>query len=198
MAHPPITRPSLLVRLRDARDTEAWGQFVQLYAPLVYEFARKRGLQDADAADVTQEVLRAVARSACRLQYDPRRGSFHAWLLTVALHKVQDFWSSRRRHGQGSGDAGVQVLLEEQTAPEPEEAAWWDQEYQRQLLAVAVEQVRAECHASTWQAFWQTAMEGKKPREVAAALGMSVAAVYMAKSRVLSQLKRQIQQLQEA
>ncbi len=196
MAEPPITRPSLLVRLRDARDALAWKQFVQLYAPLVYGFARRRGLQDADAADVTQEVLRAVARGVAGLVYDPDKGSFRGWLFTVVRRKLQDYAAREKRQSPGSGDSRIHLRLEEKVAPEQEEAAWWNQEYQRHLLARALDRVRGDFHEASWQAFWQTAMEGKKAKEVAQALGMSVAAVYMAKSRVLTQLKHQIQQLQ--
>ena len=194
MADPPTTRPSLLVRLRDAGDAEAWGEFVGLYAPLVYGFARKRGLQDADAADLTQEVLRTVARAAGRLHYDPRRGSFHGWLFTVAYRQVQHFLAGARRRACGSGDSVVQLLLEEQTAPEPEEATRWNKEYEQQLLARAIDRVRGLFRDSTWRAFWLTAVEGKKAREAADALGMSVTAVYMAKSRVLCQLRKQVEQ----
>src|SRR5437588_509207 len=80
---PPVTRASLLVRIRDGRDRDAWRQFVRLYAPVVYGFARKRGLQDADAADLMQEVFRSVAAAAGRLDYDPARGTFRSWLYTV-------------------------------------------------------------------------------------------------------------------
>src|SRR4051812_30483464 len=196
MTDPPSTQPSLLVRIRDARDAAAWQQFVQTYAPLVYGYARQRGLQDSDAADLTQEVLRSVAMAASRFEYDPRRGTFRGWLFTVVRHKLHNFQASRRRHCQGSGDPSVQVRVEEQAAPE-EEAALWQQEYEQQLLARAVEQVRGGFQESSWQAFWRTAMEGQKPSEVARVLGMSVAAVYMAKSRVMAQLKIQIRQLQE-
>src|SRR5215472_3471826 len=82
------TRPSLLLRIRDAGDRLAWEQFVSLYAPMIYRFVRRRGLQDADAADVTQEVLRVVAAKAGRLEYDPTRGSFRAWLFTVTRNTL--------------------------------------------------------------------------------------------------------------
>ena len=82
------TRASLLVRVRDATDGPAWVQFVQVYSPLIYGYARKRGLQDADAADVTQDVLAVVARSVRRLDYDPAKGSFRGWLFTVVRHQL--------------------------------------------------------------------------------------------------------------
>src|SRR5206468_7504245 len=111
------TQPSLLVRIRDARDAEAWQQFVGVYAPLVYGYGRRRGLQDSDAADLTQEVLRSVAMAAGRFEYDPERGTFRGWLFTVLRHKLHNFRASRRRHCQGSGDPDVQGRLEEQAAP---------------------------------------------------------------------------------
>src|SRR5262249_996251 len=142
MADPPTTRPSLLVRLRDGADAEAWGEFVRLYAPLVYGYARKRGLQDADAADLTQEGLRTVARGAGRFHYDPQRGSFHGWLFTIAYRQVHHFLAGARHRPRGSGDSAVQVLLDEQPAPEPEAASRWDEDFEQQLMARALERVR--------------------------------------------------------
>src|SRR5437588_5372019 len=107
MGDAPLTRPSLLVRLHDARDGQAWGQCVDVYAPLVYGFARKHGLQDADAADLTQEVLRAVAGAVGRLEYDPARGSFRGWLFTVVRNKLRNFLDARRRQEQGQGDSAA-------------------------------------------------------------------------------------------
>ena len=104
MLDAPPTRASLLVRIRYGRDQEAWRQFVQVYAPVVYGFARKRGLQDADAADVMQDVLRSVAGAAGRLKYDPARGSFRGWLYTVARNKIFNFLeAARHKLGRGTG-----------------------------------------------------------------------------------------------
>ena len=88
MTESPVTRASLLLRLRDPRDVEAWGEFVEVYGPLVYDYGRRHGLQDADAADLTQEVLRAVAWSAGEFRYDPSRGMFRSWLFTVAHYQA--------------------------------------------------------------------------------------------------------------
>jgi RNA polymerase sigma factor (sigma-70 family) len=184
------TRLSLLVRLRDARDDGAWSQFVELYAPLIFGFARRHGLQDADAADVTQDVLLAVARGIQTLDYDPRRGSFRGWLFTVARNKLRNFAAAQRRPGRATGDAAVQHRLRELPAPEEDQAAWWDQEYERRVFAWAAEQVRGAFQPSTWQAFWLTAVEGKTGPEVARTLGLSVAAVYLAKGRVMDRLRQ--------
>jgi RNA polymerase sigma factor (sigma-70 family) len=195
MGDSPTTRPSLLVRIRDPRDGQAWSQFVEIYAPLVYGFARKHGLQDADAADLTQDTLRSVSGAVGRLDYDPKRGSFRGWLFTVVRNKLRDFLSSPQRQCQGSGDTHFQDLLEEQPSREQDLTALWDREYERQVLAWAAEQIRGGFQDSTWQAFWQTTVEGKRGKEVAQALGISVAAVYLAKSRVMARLKEQIQRL---
>src|SRR5262249_9582718 len=118
MTSAPVTSVSLLVRLRDARDGDAWRQFVRLYAPLVYRHARRKGLQDADAADPPQDVLCAASAAAGRLAYDPARGTFRGWLFTLAHRRLCDFLSRRRRPGHGSGDSEVQRLLDEQPAPD--------------------------------------------------------------------------------
>lgn len=191
-----VTRASLLVRLRDPHDRAAWQQFVELYGSLVYGFARQRGLQDADAADLTQEVFQAVAQAVGRWEYDPRQGTFRGYLYGITRNKLAKFLQRRYAQPVASGDSNAQQRLAEQPSPEVDPEAAWEQEYQQQLFRVAAEQVRDSFAPATWQAFWQTAVDGKGAAEVAAALGMSVGAVYVAKSRVLARLAEQVQQLQ--
>lgn len=193
MANPLTTRSSLLVRIRDLRDNDAWRQFVRLYAPLVYRFARRHRLQDADAADLTQEVLRAVSAGAERLTYDSERGSFRSWLFAMAHHKLCDFLTRQRRQCRGSGDSATHELLEEVLAKS--EVAIWMQDYERQLFAWAADQVRSGCTDTTWQAFWQTAVEGRDAKLVARSLGLTIGAVYVAKSRIQARLKEHIDQI---
>jgi RNA polymerase sigma-70 factor (ECF subfamily) len=194
MSDAPATRLSLLVRLRDARDDSAWAQFVELYAPLVFGFARKHGLQDADAADLTQDVLQAVSGGIRRLDYDPGRGTFRGWLFTVVRNKLRNFLAARQRPGQGTGDPDAQRRLQELPAREEDQASWWDQEYERRVFAWAAERVRGAFSDTTWQAFWRTAVEGQTGPEAARALGTSVAAVYLAKGRVMARLKQLIRE----
>jgi RNA polymerase sigma-70 factor (ECF subfamily) len=195
MTEVPTTHPSLLLRLRDGHDQDAWREFVRLYAPVVYGYARRHGMQDADAADVTQDVLRSVAAGARRLDYDPRRGTFRGWLFTLAHHRLYDLHARRRRHCPGSGDSAVQDLLDGQPDRADDRAAW-DLEYERQMFTRAAEQVRGHFTDTTWRAFWLTAVEGRSGRDVAAELGMTVAAVYLAKSRVMARLREQIQEFE--
>jgi RNA polymerase sigma factor (sigma-70 family) len=195
MPESPGTRPSLLVRIRDPGDREAWRQFVALYAPLIHGLSRRRGLQDADAADLTQEVLRAVAAAAPTLVYDPARGSFRGWLYTVTCRKIHDYRGKHLHRERGSGDSATHRLLNEQPAPDDEEGRW-ERDYQSHLFALAAEQVRDGFEATTWRAFWLLAVEGKSGEEAAQNLGMSVGAVYVARSRVLARLKKQVHLLE--
>ena len=196
MQESPATRASLLVRLRDGGDTEAWREFVHLYAPIIYGFARKRGLQDADAADLMQEVLRSVSLAAKRLEYDPARGSFRGWLFTVTRNKVFNFLESRSRRVLGSGDSRVQQRLEQQADSDGALSAEWEANYQRTMANQAMERVKGEFQAATWNAFIQTAVEGRTPAQVASRVGLSVGAVYVAKSRVIARLRQEIERMQ--
>ena len=196
MAEIPSTRASLLVRLRDPRDGAAWREFVDLYGPLVYGYARKQGLQDADAADLTQDVLGAVAGAVGRLEYDPQRGAFRNWLFTVVRRKLSNWRKARKNRLQGSGDTATHHLLELCPAPDAA-AAEWDAEWERRLFAWACEQARREVTQATWQAFWKTAIDGQPGKQVAAELGLSVASVYHARSRVRARLKELVQSAKE-
>src|SRR5947207_14721864 len=119
MAEIPPTRASLLVRLRDPRDGAAWREFVDLYVPVIYGYARKQGLQDADAADLCQDVLRAVAGAVGRLDYDPQRGAFRNWLFTVVRRKLSHWRAARKLRAHGSGDPATHQLPQPGPAPDP-------------------------------------------------------------------------------
>jgi RNA polymerase sigma-70 factor (ECF subfamily) len=196
MADAPPTRPSLLLRIRDAGDHRAWTQFASVYAPLVYGHARKRGLQDHDAADLTQEVLARVARAVRGLEYDPRRGTFRGWLFTIVQRELIDFLTARRRSPRGTGDTGVHECLCQQPAPDDGVEAAWEHEYEQRLFAWAGDQVRPRVEPHTWAAFWRTAVGSEETRAVAADLNITVAAVRLAKSRVMAQIRKVIAQLQ--
>jgi RNA polymerase sigma-70 factor (ECF subfamily) len=197
MADFPVTRASLLVRLRDPRDETAWRDFVHLYAPLVYGYARKQGLQEADAADLCQEVLGAVAGAIRRLEYDPRRGAFRNWLFTIVRRRLCDWRAAPANRLLGSGDTAVQHVLEQTPAPGGMEADW-QAEWEERLVLWACEEARRHVSEGTWQAFWRTAVEGQPGKQVAADLGLTVAAVYHARSRVVARLRELIQAAQES
>jgi RNA polymerase sigma-70 factor (ECF subfamily) len=110
------TRASLLLQLRDAQNAAAWEQFVAIYTPLIFWFCCRQGLQEADAADVSQEVMRAVARAMQSFDYDPRRGKFRNWLLTVVRSKVSNLLRNRQRQPEPAGQSTVQALADQARA----------------------------------------------------------------------------------
>lgn len=190
-----LTRASLLARLADPEDRAAWQQFVELYGRLVYAFARKRGLQDADAADLTQEVFLGLADGAGRWHYDAQRGSFRGWLYGIIRKKIARFLERRQGQAVGSGDTDANRRLAEKPGREPDLEESWEHEYQEQLFRLAAETVAASVAPKTWRAFWGTAVEGRSASEVGAELGLSVGAVYVARSRVLARLTERAQEL---
>ena len=193
MSEPTTTRPSLLLRLRDPMDERAWGEFVEIYGPLVRQLARRRGLQDADAADLAQEVFRAVASAIERYDPDPAKGSFRGWLSTVARNLIVNLLNAQRRHPRGTGDSEVRQLLEALPAPSVEESAHFDAEYRIRLLHWAAGRVRDEFSEAAWQAFWRTGVEGQPVKNAARDLGLSVGTVYQYKSRVVARIRREIE-----
>jgi RNA polymerase sigma factor (sigma-70 family) len=194
---PTPTRASLVLRIRDPGDHSAWEEFARRYAPLVYRFARKRGLQDADAADVTQEVLQAVAVAIKRLDYDPSRGSFRGWLFVMTRNLLINHVNRQSRQPRAIGDTEVRDRVDALAVPTDSEAALWEQEYQRSRLAWAASAIQDRFEHKTWQAFWRTAVDGESPRVVAESLELSVGAVHIAKSRVLARLKAVLANLPE-
>jgi RNA polymerase sigma-70 factor (ECF subfamily) len=190
----PPTEKSLLVPILDSSDAEAWHRFVEIYGPLVYDYGRRHGLQDADAADLTQDVLRAVAGTAGRFVYDPGRGSFRSWRFTVARTKRLDLKARSARQPRGSADPMVAGRLDAlpDRGGEAEEDEW-RLGYRRRLFEWASERGRGEFQPSTWQAFRRTALGGERAADVARDLGLSPGAVYMARNRILARLREEIE-----
>jgi RNA polymerase sigma factor (sigma-70 family) len=196
MEEPPITRSSLLLRLKDPRDERAWSEFVEIYGPLLHRLARKRGLQEADASDLAQEVYGAVGRAIERGDYDPEKGTFRGWLFRIARNLMVNLLIREGRHPRGTGDSEMGALLEARPAPGPEESALIDSEYKLRLLQWATERVRCEFSETTWAAFWRAGVEGGRAKDVAEALGMTPGAVYRCKSRVMARIREQIAEVE--
>jgi RNA polymerase sigma factor (sigma-70 family) len=196
MEHPPVTAPSLLVRLRDAGDAPAWTQFVEVYSPLIYRFARRRGLQDADAADLMQDVLANVARGIRTFDYEPSRGLFRSWLFTIVRRKIVDAARSRPKETTAAGLPSEQDAAEPAT-PDGSDEDFWDHEYRLRLLNWGLDRIRNDFEDSTWRAFSLTALDRLPAKEVSERLSISVGAVYIAKSRVLGRLKEIMSRIDE-
>lgn len=184
------TRVSLIYRLRDHQDSEAWGAFVDLYGPLIYRFGRYKGMQDADSADLAQDVLREVAKAMTGFDYDPAIGKFRNWLFLVTRRTLARRLRSKGRTPVAIGDTAFLKQLGE--VPEDSNDAQWEHEYRKRLFQWALEQVEPEFTAKTWEAFWRTAINAEKPGEVAEKLSMKVGAVYVSKNRVLRRVREKI------
>jgi RNA polymerase sigma factor (sigma-70 family) len=197
VTHSPETQPSLLFRLRNAGDDLAWTQFVDLYGPLIYRYLRQKGLQDADAADLTQDVLRQVSAAMKTFEYDPQQGRFRGWLFTIVRNRMNTFWQREAGKGQGSGGSAAWEQIQQAVDESSNASAEWDAEFERQMFHNAAQLIRPDFAESTWRAFWRTAVDGIAGRDVARELGMTPAAVYLARSRVLSRLREQVQLLTE-
>jgi RNA polymerase sigma-70 factor (ECF subfamily) len=196
MQESPNTRQSLLLRLRDPADDRAWLEFVDLYSPLIRRVARRGGLQDADAADLEQEVFRAVAGAIGRYDPDPARGSFRGWLLRIARNLLLNLLAARRRHPSVGGGTDMIALLEAFPDPASEDSAVYEAEYRRRTFEWAAGQVRDEFRPATWQAFWRTAVQNEEPPVVAADLSLTVGAVYVARSRVLARIRAKVEEIE--
>jgi RNA polymerase sigma-70 factor, ECF subfamily len=182
------TSASLLERLHQPAQEHAWARFVQLYTPLLFFWARRLGLQEPDAADLVQDVFALLVRKLPEFTYDRHR-SFRAWLRTVTLNS----WRNRRRRAElprAEGPADLDGLA----GPDPADVLG-EEEYRRWLVGRALELMQAEFQPSTWKACWECVVHGRPAAEVAADLGLSVGAVYMAKSRVLSRLRLELADL---
>jgi RNA polymerase sigma-70 factor (ECF subfamily) len=196
MSQTPTTRLSLVQRLGDPNDHVAWARFFELYVPVLYGYFRKRGLQDADAADLTQAVAQVVLQRVESFSHVGARGAFRGWLFSIARNQFRKFSERQSRHAEKTGASAITDLADE-IAGADEQDLVWEQEYRRHLFAWASDRVRPCVDPSTWQAFWQTAVEGKSGEAVGKALGMSPGAVYMAKSRVMARLRKTIEETEK-
>jgi RNA polymerase sigma-70 factor (ECF subfamily) len=189
------TSPTLLGRLgRVPTDQAAWGDFAARYGCKIYGWCRQWGLQEADAEDVTQQVLLKLAHKMRTFTYDPSK-SFRAWLKTVTHHAWRDFVEGRDRPGAGSGDTGVLEQLQTVQARDGL-VSELGEEFSRDLLDEAMARVRLRVQPHTWQAFHLLAVEGRSGAEAAERLGMKVATVFVARSKVQKMLQEEVRKLE--
>lgn len=189
------TSASLLDRVK-ASDQDAWRKLVRLYSPLVFYWCHQAGLQSNDAADVLQDVFRAVAAHIGDF-HRGAAGAFRGWLFTITKNKLRDHFRRRQTRPQATG--GTDALIGLQQIEEPFQ--WYEPPSgpsENLVVRRALDLVRAEFEVRTWQAFHRTTIDGAAPADVAAELGMSTAAVYKAKSRVLARLRDELRGLWES
>jgi RNA polymerase sigma-70 factor (ECF subfamily) len=191
------TSRSLLARVQ-ADEPDAWERLVGLYAPLVLYWIRRGGLHDPDAADVFQEVFRAVVAHVGAFRKEREGDTFRGWLRRITQNKLRDHFRGLGRGPRAAGGSSARERLTQLPGPEPaEEDSAPDDEAERGLFARALELIRDEFEERTWAAFWRTAVEGRAPKDVAADLSMSPGAVRVAKSRVLRRLREELGDLPE-
>ena len=190
----PLTRPSLLVRIRNNGDQQAWNEFVEIYAPLIHAFGMKRGFQDADAADLAQDVISTVVRTIGRFEYERGRGSFRGWLYTVTLNRIRRLATLKKRQPNGTGDSGVHAVLSQE--PERQSEDEWNRRHRQRLFHWAADQARANVKKTTWEAFWRTAVLNRPPADVATELGVTVGTVYLAKTRMIARIRDYVSQIE--
>lgn len=182
------TSSGLLARVQ-TRDAQAWQRLIALYTPLVYRLCRQAGLTPEDAGDVAQDVFSSVVNSIAGFRDTGRSGSFRAWLAGIARHRISDHVRRQRGQPQAAGGTNAQAVLEEipettepllAEPPPDEEGTVWRR---------AIDVMHGAFEERTWQCFWSVVVEGHTPADVAARFGMTVPAVYQAKSRVLRRLR---------
>jgi RNA polymerase sigma-70 factor (ECF subfamily) len=188
----PSTSRSLIQRAI-GECPQAWERLSLLYTPLVYSWCRRTGLQPHDAADVVQDVFRALLRGLKQFRHDRSGDSFRGWLWTITRNKMLDHRRAEQREPRAAGGSSAQRRFAElpDSAPEENDPAQ-SQAVRSELARRAMELMRQDFETTTWQAFWLTGVEGKTAAQAAETLGLSPAAVYMAKSRVLRRLREEL------
>lgn len=191
MKTPPKTRYSLIARLHDHDDVEAWNEFTEIYQPVVFRFCMSRGLQHADATDVTQEVLGKIVVAIEKFDLDRQQKNFRGWLYRLTRNIVVDFLRKRERDPQVQFEVAIEMVPS--VAPDASDSAEFQRAFEKQVFLVASQKVQEKVKPQTWSAFWQTEVGGVPVTEASKALGLSVGAVYVARSRVLTRIKAEVE-----
>jgi len=181
------TRETLLLRLRDPEDDSSWREFVEIYTPLLYGYCTNRGLSSADSADIVQDVMRSVSLAMRGFEYDPAKGKFKGWLFTATRNSISKHFKRQARRPVTASDSRMAEWIEQ--TPNDEEIDEWETDYQRKLLAWAMEKLKPNFAERIWRAFEMTAVEGLEPGVVAEEIGMTKNAVAIAKCRVMQSLR---------
>jgi RNA polymerase sigma factor (sigma-70 family) len=182
------TSASLLVRIRDPQDATAWSVFVKTYTPLLRRYCQRKGLQDADAADITQDVFLKVSQAIRSFEYAPQLGKFRNWLGVLTRNAIHDYQTRAGRLPKGA------LLGQEPSdVAEPE----WFEDFTSHILEVALEAIRPEFSPETWSSFEAAWIRNEAPGDVAKRLEIAVHAVYVNKSRVLKRLTAEVLRLAE-
>ena len=189
----PETRASLVLRVHNPNDQQAWDEFVQIYQPVVYRVARSRGLQEADAQDLVQTVFVSIAGSIGKWTAHDPKVKFRHWLLRVAKNATIN---ALTRKPVDQAGAVADVPLEEFEDLNRQSDSLIELEYRRELFIRASEMVRVDFAADTWKAFELTAIQGLSNEDAAQELGKSIGTIYAARSRIMKRLSEAVANLE--
>ena len=188
MGELPLTRQSLLLRLKE-RSQDAWQEFLSIYERALLEYAMRKGLQEADARDLIQELLAALENKVMQWEPDPKQGKLRGWIMRVARNMAVDKIAERAKTPLALGGLNSGAM-ENLAITREQETLEFSKEYRHRLLHWAAEQVRQGVSEPTWQAFWMTAMEGRSVAEVEQQLGLTRGNIYAAKFRVTAKIQQ--------
>lgn len=179
------TSTSLLVRLRQSDDREAWDRFVTLYGPLIFRWARRTGLRDDDATDLVQDVMAVLVKKLPQFQYDKTK-SFRAWLKTVTMNRWRDLQRRRSVPMAPATDSEIARI------PDPLANDFWEREFRQQVVARALVLMQQDFESATWEACKRYVFSEESPDDLAAEYGISVWTIYSAKSRLVKKLRDEL------
>ena len=176
-------------------ETNAWKDLTDLYRPLIHGWLNRQGVPPRDLEDLSQEILLSVVKHLPTFRHSGHRGAFRAWLRTIVCSRMIDYWRTHQGDTQASGGSGATATLQQIEDPNSDLNRQWDEEHDRFVLDCLLDLVEVEFERPTLQAFRRLALDGAAGAEVAGELGMSVAAVYGAKSRVLQRIRQEAEGL---
>jgi RNA polymerase sigma-70 factor (ECF subfamily) len=189
------TSISLLERVRSAPGKAAWDRLIDLYRPLIYGWLHQHKVQPFDADDLAQEVLALLVQELPRFQHNGQKGSFRSWLRTITANRMRSFWRAGRCRPVVPGDSTFVAMLDQIEDPHSELSRLWDRQHDDYVLSRLLDLMVQEFEPATLQVFRRVGLEGVPAETAAAEMGMSLGAVYVAKSRVLRRLRQEAQGL---
>ena len=185
------TSLSLLDRARGDVTDEAWQRMAEVYSALLRSWLARFEVASTDADDLVQEVLLTISRELPHFEHSGRAGAFRSWLRTILVHRLRDFWRSKKYRPAATGGSSWHQHLEQLADESSNASREWNLEHDRHVMARLLESVRPRFESQTWEAFHRQMFDGQRADVVAAELGMPLNSVYVARSRVLSTLRRE-------
>ena len=191
------TSPSLLLRIRNPEDTDAWDEFLEIYTPVVRTYCFQRQLQEADVCDIVQDVMSRLVKQIRQFEYDPARGKFRAWFGTITANRIKTFLSRKSRTERTHGESDSAVPIDACSGSYADPDSDWIAIFSDQVYQTARARVRPVFEDATWECFEATWLRNEPAADVAHAMGIPVHSVYVNKSRVLKRLENEVRILAE-